>query len=99
VASENGQHIAAILVVPSTILAQHGLCLTSETMRLVKYSKTSKNKLGHCHRIVLVDVAKPIIMAKAVHQDLQGSYFSIRNLFFQNPINHMYALSYRVNFI
>jgi len=38
----NGQHIAAILVVSSTILVQHGLCLTSETMRLHKCSKMSK---------------------------------------------------------
>jgi len=38
----NGQHIAAILVASSTILAQHGLCLTSETMRLHKCSEISK---------------------------------------------------------
>jgi len=37
-----------------------------------------QNKLGHCHRTVVVEVAKPIIMANAVHQGLQGSYFSIR---------------------
>jgi len=47
----------------------------------------------------MVEVAKPIIMANAVHQGLQGSYLSIRYLFFQNPINQMHALSYRVNFI
>ena len=47
----------------------------------------------------MAEVAKPIIMANAVHQGLQGSYFSIHYLFFQNPINQMYALSYRVNFI
>jgi len=44
-------------------------------------------------------VAKPIIMANAVHQGLQGSYFWIRYLFFQNPVNQMYVLSSRVNFI
>ena len=38
----SGQHIAAILVVSSTILAQHGLCLTSETMQFIKYSEISK---------------------------------------------------------
>ena len=38
----NGQYIAAILVVSSTILAHHGLYLTSETMRLLKCSKVSK---------------------------------------------------------
>jgi len=38
----NGQCIAAILVVLSTILAQHGLCLTSETMRLLKCSEMNK---------------------------------------------------------
>jgi len=36
---------------------------------------------------------------QSVHQGLQGSYFSIRYLFFQNLINQMYALGYRVNFI
>ena len=38
----NEQHIAGILVVSSTILAQHGLCLTSETMLLLKCSEMSK---------------------------------------------------------
>jgi len=38
----NGQNIAAILVVSSTIPAQHRLCLTSETMRLLKCSEISK---------------------------------------------------------
>jgi len=47
----------------------------------------------------MVEVARPIIMANAIHQGLQGSYFSIHYLFSQNPINLMYALSYRVNFI
>jgi len=37
----NGQYIAEILVV-STILAHHGLYLTSETMRLLKCSEISK---------------------------------------------------------
>jgi len=32
------------------------------------------------------EVAKLIIMANVVHQGLQGSYFSIRYLFFQNPM-------------
>ena len=40
-----GQYIVAILVVSSTILAQHGLCLTSETMRLIKCSEISKTRL------------------------------------------------------
>jgi len=38
----NGQYIAAILVVSSTILARHRLYLTSETMRLLKCSEISK---------------------------------------------------------
>jgi len=38
----NGQHIAAILVVSSTILAQHGLWLTTETMRSLRCSEMSK---------------------------------------------------------
>jgi len=37
----------------------------------------------------MVEVAKPFIMANPVHQGLQGSFFSIRYLFFQNPINQM----------
>ena len=45
-----------------------------------------QNKLGYCHKTVMVKVAKPTIMANAVHQGLQGSYFLIRYLFFQNPI-------------
>jgi len=47
----------------------------------------------------MVEVAKAIIMANGVHQVLQGSCFSIRYLFFQNAVNQMKALSYRVNFI
>jgi len=95
----NGQHIAAILVVSSTILAQHGLCLTSETMWLLKCSEISKINWVVCYRTVMVEVAKPIIMANSVHQGLQGSYFSIHCLFFQNSVNQMHALSYHVNFI
>jgi len=38
----NGQRSAAKLIVTSTILSQHGLCLTSETMRLLKCSEISK---------------------------------------------------------
>jgi len=41
----DGQHIAAILVVLSAILAQHRLCSTSETMRFLKCSKISKINL------------------------------------------------------
>ena len=41
----NGQHIAAILVVSSTILTQHGFCLTSETMRLLKCSEIKINSV------------------------------------------------------
>jgi len=37
----------------------------------------------------MMEVAKPIIMANAVHQGLQASYFSIRYLFFPKPINQM----------
>ena len=37
----DGQRNAAILVVSSTVLAQHKLCLTSETMRLLKWSEMS----------------------------------------------------------
>jgi len=58
-----------------------------------------QNKLSYWPRTVKVGVAKLIIMANAVDQSLQGSYFSIRSLFFQNAINQMYALNYRVNFI
>jgi len=58
-----------------------------------------QDKLGYCHRTVMVEVAKPIIIANVVHKDLQGRHFSIRYLFFQNPINQMYAFSYLVNFI
>jgi len=47
----------------------------------------------------MADVAKSIILANAVYQGLQGSYFSIRYLFLQNPVNQMYALRYRINFI
>ena len=59
-------------------------------------SRDQQNKLGYRHINVMVEVAKPITVAKAVYQ---GSYFSIHYLFFQNLINQMYALSYRVNFI
>ena len=38
----NEQRNAAILVGSSTILAQHGLCLTSETVRLLKCFEMSK---------------------------------------------------------
>ena len=82
----NGQHIAAILAVSSTILAQHDLCLTSETMRLLKcfeISKQTQSLPQNCHG----GVTKTIIMANTVHHRLQGSYFSIRYPFFQNPIN------------
>ena len=61
--------------------------------------RDEQNKLGYYHRTVVVEVAKPIIMANAVHQGLQGSCFSIRYLFFENPINQMYPFSYRVNII
>jgi len=47
----------------------------------------------------MAEVAKPIFMAGAVNQGSQRSYFSIRYLFLQNPVNQMYSLSYRVNFI
>ena len=58
-----------------------------------------QNKLGVCHRTGMAEVAKPIIIANVVHQGLQRSYFSIRYLFFQIPVNQKYALSYRINFI
>ena len=45
----------------------------------------------------MVEVATLIIMANAVHHGLQGRYLPIRYIFFQNPINEMYALSYRTN--
>jgi len=51
--------------------------------------RDQQNKLGYCHRTVMVEVAKPIIMANALHQGLQRSYFSVPYLFFQNPINQM----------
>jgi len=43
----------------------------------------------------MVEVVRPMIMANAIHQDLQRTYFSIRFLLFQNPVTQMYALSYR----
>jgi len=49
--------------------------------------RDEKNKHGYSHRTVMMEVTKPIIMANAVHQGLQGSYFLIRYLFFQNPKN------------
>jgi len=60
--------------------------------------RDQQNQLSYCHVTFMVEVAKPILMANAVHQGLQGSYFSIRYLFFQNPMR-WYTLSYRVNFI
>jgi len=48
--------------------------------------RDQQNKLSYCHITFMVEVAKPIIMANAVHQGLQASYFSIRYLFFQNPM-------------
>jgi len=47
----------------------------------------------------MAEVAKPIIVVNAVHHGLHRSYFSIRYLFLQTPVNQMYALSYLVNFI
>jgi len=43
----------------------------------------------------MVVFTKPIIMANAVNHGLQGSYFSIRYRFFQNPVglHQMYVLS------
>jgi len=46
----------------------------------------AQHGLSYCHITFMVEVAKPIILANAVHQALQGSYFSIRYLFFQNPV-------------
>jgi len=43
----------------------------------------------------MVEVVRPMIMANAIHQDLQRTYFSIRFLLFQNPVTQMHALSYR----
>ena len=60
--------------------------------------RDEQNKFDNCHKTGMAEVAKPIIMVKAVQQGLQGSYFLIWYLF-QNPVNHMYALSYHVNFI
>ena len=61
--------------------------------------RDEQNKLGYCHRTGMAEVVKPIIMANAVYQGLQRGYFSIRYLFFRNPVNQIYALSYRINFI
>jgi len=61
--------------------------------------RDEQNKLSYCHRTGMVEVAKPIIMANAVHQGLQGNYFLIRYLLFQNTEHQKYALSYCVNFI
>ena len=56
----NGQHNAAILVDSSTVLAQHGLCLTPETIRLLKCSEMSKiNYIGYCHKTGMAEVVKP----------------------------------------
>ena len=68
----SGQHNAAILVVSST---------TSPTWALVDIRNNAitqmfwneQNKLGYRHMTVMVEVAKPVIMAIAVHQSLQGS--------------------------
>jgi len=43
--------------------------------------QNEQNKLGCCHRNGMAEVAKLINMASAVHQGLQGSYFSIRSSF------------------
>jgi len=51
--------------------------------------RNQQDELGYCHRTFMVEIAKSIIMANAVHQWLQGSYFSNRNLFFQNPMRCM----------
>jgi len=61
--------------------------------------RDQQNKLSYCHRNGTAEVAKPINMVNAVYQGLQGSYFSIRYLFFQNPVNQLYMLSYCINFI
>ena len=96
----NGQHIAAILVVSLTILAHHGLCLTLETMQLLKCSEISKiNSVAITELLWWRLQSRSLWPMQSVHQGLQGSYFSIRYLFFQNLINQMYALGYRVNFI
>ena len=68
----SGQHNAAISVVSST---------TSPTWALVDIRNNAitqmfwneQNKLGYRHMTVMVEVAKPVIMAIAVHQSLQGS--------------------------
>ena len=96
----NEQHIAGILVVSLTILAHHGLCLTLETMRLLKCSEISKiNSVAITELLWWRLQSRSLWPMQSVHQGLQGSYFSIRYLFFQNLINQMYALGYRVNFI
>jgi len=61
--------------------------------------RDEQNKLGYCYRMVVVEAAKPIIMANAFHQGLQGSFFFDSLSRLQNPINQMYPLSYRVKFI
>jgi len=43
--------------------------------------QTEQHKLGYCQKSGIAEVAKPINMATAVHQGLQGSYFSIRSPF------------------
>jgi len=61
--------------------------------------RDEQNKLSYYHRNGVAEVVKPIIMANAVHNGWRESYFSILYLFFRNPVNQMYALSYRVSFI
>ena len=59
--------------------------------------RDEQNKPGHCHRNGVVEFAKPVIMQSA--PSFARSYFSIRYLFFQNPVNQMYPLRYRINFV
>ena len=61
--------------------------------------RDEQNILGYWHINGMAKVVKPIIMANAVYQGLQGSYLSIRYLFFQNPVNQMYALTCCIKFI
>jgi len=83
----NEQYIAAILVVSSTILAYAAWALLDiRNNAITQMFRDHQNKLSYCQRTFMVEVAKPIIMANTVHQGLQGSDFSIRYLFFQNPM-------------
>jgi len=69
----------------SSQVVASGMDSTIAAILVVLLTILAQHGLSYCHITVMVEVAKPIIMANAVHQGLQGSYFSIRHLV-QNPV-------------